>query len=401
VADIAVLYPIATLQAGYHFDGPLSPYSGGVNVPEADYVYLGELLATKVCRDFTFLHPEALDERCSVKGDRITLNNKINHEEYRVLILPGHRTIRWSNLRKIKEFYDNGGKVIATGQLPYKSAEFGHDADVVAAIKAMFPDVNRQILATASTEWRESGAYEAAKAIDGSKDTRWAPSDEQKKDWWLEVDFGTSQTFNSTLINEAFNRVTAYSIQYWNGSDWTTCASGTSIGADKVDKFNPVTASRVRLSIGSVSSGTPSICEFEAHLDDGPNLAHTDALIGQEGRYGSRAIYVNSPNEASLRRALDHALRVYDVDIESSGKLRYIHKVNGKTDVYFFANIGDKETHASIRLRGKITPEAWNPHTGRFSVPEHTNVVEDGQPLTKVKLILGCVHSIFITRNRE
>jgi hypothetical protein len=400
VADIAVLYPISTLQAGYYFDGPVSPYSGGVNVPEADYVYMGELLATRVCRDFTFLHPEVLDERCSVKGDRIALNNKVNPEEYKVLILPGHRTIRWSNLKKIKQFYDDGGKVIATGQLPYKSAEFGHDRDVVAAVKAMFPGVNQQILATASTEWRESGAYEAAKAIDGSKDTRWAPSDEQSKDWWLEVNFGANQTFNSTLINEAFNRVAAYSIQYWNGSAWTTCASGTSLGANKVDKFNPVTASRVRLSIGSVSSATPSICEFEARLDEGPNLAHSDALIVQEGREGSRAIYLNSPNESNLRQALDRALKVYDVDIESSQKLRYIHKVKGKMDVYFFANTGDKDADALVRLRGKLKPEAWDPHTGQSSVPEYTNVVEDGQPVTKVKLSLGRVHSLFIIANR-
>jgi hypothetical protein len=400
VADIAVLYPIATLQAGYYFDGPLSPYSGGVNVPEADYVYVGELLATKVCRDFTFLHPEVLDERCSVEGNRITLNNRVNHEEYKVIILPGHKTIRWSNLKKIKQFYDNGGKVIATGQLPYKSAEFGHDADVVAAIKAMFPRVNQQILATASTEWRESGAYEAAKAIDGSKDTRWAPSDEQSKEWWLEVNFGTNQTFNSTLIDEVFNRVTSYSIEYWNGSAWTTCVSGSSIGTNKVDKFDPVTSSRVRLSIGSVSSATPSICEFETHLDDGPNLTHSDSLIVQNGRKGPRAIYLNSPNESNLRQALDNAIKVYDVGFENNAKLRYIHKVKGKTDVYFFANIGDKAANASVRLRGKIKPESWDPHTGKFSVPEYSHVVEDGQPVTRVQLALNPVHSLFIVGSR-
>ena len=397
VADIAVLYPISTLQAGYHFDGPLSPYSGGVNIPEADYIYLGELLATKVCRDFTFLHPEVLDERCLVKGDRIALNNKINHEEYKVLILPGHRTIRWSNLKKIKEFYDHGGKVIATGQLPSKSAEFGHDADVVAAIQAMFPGVHQQILATASTEWRESGAYEAAKAIDGAKETRWAPSDEQEKGWWLEVNFGTNQTFNSTRITEAFNRVTSYSVEAWNGSAWSTCISGTSLGTNKVDKFNPVTAARVRLSIGSVSSGRPSICEFEARLDDGPNLAHSDALIEQTGEKGAQAIYLNSPNESNMRQALDHALKVYDVEIESAQKVRYIHKVKDKTEVYFFANLADKETEASVRLRGKITPELWNPHTGEFSAAQYVHAVEDGQPVTRVKLNLGPVRSLFIT----
>jgi hypothetical protein len=396
VADIAVLYPISTLQAGYYFDGPLSPYSGGVNIPEADYIYLGELLSTKVCRDFTFLHPDALDDRCSVKGDLLKLNNKISFEQYKVLILPGHKTIRWSNLKKIKQFYDNGGKVIATGQLPYKSAEFGHDADVVATVKAMFPKANQQILATASTEWRESGAYEAAKAIDGCHDTRWAPSDEQAKDWWLEVDFGTNHTFNSTLISEAFDRVTSYSIECWNGSAWTTCASGTSLGTNKVDKFTPVTASRVRLSIGSVSSGKPSICEFEVRLDGGPNLAHSDALIVQPGRKGSAAIYLNSPNEANLRQALDHALRLYDVDIESSQKLRYIHRVKDKAEVYFFANVNSQATEAAVRLRGKINPELWDPHTGKFSVPGYSHAVEHGQSVTRVHLTLDPVHSLFI-----
>jgi hypothetical protein len=396
VADIAVLYPIATLQAGYHFDGPLSPYSGGVNVPEADYVYLGELLATQVGRDFTFLHPEVLDERCSVKGNRLTLNNKMNHEEYQVLIIPGHRTIRWSNLKKIKQFYDHGGQVIATGQLPCQSAEFGHDADVVAAINAMFPNVNQPILATASTEWRESGAYEAAKAIDGVGDTRWAPSDEQKKDWWLEVNFGVKQTFNSTRIDEAFNRVTSYRIQYWSGAGWETCASGTSIGPHKVDRFSPVTASRIRLSIDSVSSATPSISEFEARLEDGPNLAHSDASMVQEGRKGAHAIYLNSPNELNLRAALHRALPLYDVEIESSQKLRYIHKVKGQTDVFFFANIGNQTADALVRLRGQFKLEAWDPHTGQFSVPAYSNTLEDGQPVTRTKLSLSPVHSVFI-----
>jgi beta-galactosidase GanA len=131
VADIAVLYPIATLQAGHYLDGQLGHYRGGVAIPEAASVDMGELLATQLGRDYTFLHPEVLDERCSVQGDTLRLNNPVNSETYKVMIVPGHKTIYWSNLKKVKAFYDNGGKVIATGTLPYKAAEFGHDEDVV------------------------------------------------------------------------------------------------------------------------------------------------------------------------------------------------------------------------------------------------------------------------------
>jgi len=138
VADIAVLYPIATLQAGHYLDGKLGHYKGGVVVPEADYVDVGELLATRVGRDYTFIHPEVLDEKCFIKGTSLMLKNRINHEEYKVMIMPGHKTISWPNLKKIKAFYDRGGKVIATGTLPSKSAEFAHDEDVVMTIEAMF-----------------------------------------------------------------------------------------------------------------------------------------------------------------------------------------------------------------------------------------------------------------------
>jgi len=396
VADIAVLYPIATMQAGYHFDGPLGPYSGGVNIPEADYIYLGELLATRVCRDFTFLHPEVLDEKCSVKGDLLRLNNKVNYEEYKVLIMPGHETISFSNLKKIKDYYDKGGKVIATGRLPSKSADFGHDQDIVRIIKEMFPGVKEQILATACTEWRESGAFEAAKAIDGSKDTRWAPSEAGAKSWWLEVNLGAERKFNSSVINEAFDRVTSYCIQYWNGNTWTDCVSGTSIGREKVDKFATVTASRVRLCITGSAQGNPSISEFELHMDGGPNLTHSDEIIVQENKKGGLAIYLNSPNEFNLQQALDKALKVYDVDIRSNQKLRYIHRVKDRKNIYYFANVGDKASDASIRLRGRIKFEVWDPHTGKFSTPEFSYGEESGQAVTMVKLSLEPVRSVFI-----
>jgi hypothetical protein len=146
VADIAVLYPIATLQGSHHLDGPLGHYKGGVTVPEADYVEVGEQLATDIGRDFTFLHPEVLDQKCGIKDGHLLLPSRVHPARFSVLILPGHKTIHWSSLKKIQAFYDQGGKVIATGQLPSKSAEFGHDQDVERAVSAMFGET------TAATE---------------------------------------------------------------------------------------------------------------------------------------------------------------------------------------------------------------------------------------------------------
>jgi hypothetical protein len=137
VADIAVLYPIATLQAGYRF-GVGVPYEGGVIPPEADYMDVGEWLSLEVRRDFTYIHPEVLDAKCAVRGASLRLENAVNFEDYRVLVVPGSRVIAASNLAKIKAFYDAGGTIIATTRLPEQSAEFGQDAAVAGTIGALF-----------------------------------------------------------------------------------------------------------------------------------------------------------------------------------------------------------------------------------------------------------------------
>jgi len=137
VADVALLYPIATLQGSHRLDGPLGYYAGGVAVPEADYVEVAELLSNQVGRDFTFIHPDVLAGKCRLEGDELLLPNRRHPGRFSVLILPGHQTIHWSSLKRILSFYQQGGRVIATGQLPSKSAEFGHDADVREAVAAM------------------------------------------------------------------------------------------------------------------------------------------------------------------------------------------------------------------------------------------------------------------------
>ena len=119
---------------------------------------------SKLGRDYTFLHPEVLADRCVIQGNRLVLPNRIHPARFSVLVLPGHKTIHWSSLQKIQAFYEQGGCVIATGQLPSKSAEFGHDEDVVAAVTAMFGETNS---ATTGPLWR-SGAMTGAAVRSGS-----------------------------------------------------------------------------------------------------------------------------------------------------------------------------------------------------------------------------------------
>ncbi|MHC4505129.1 MAG: glycosyl hydrolase, partial [Planctomycetota bacterium] len=411
VADIGVLYPIATLQAGYRF-GPGKPYHGGVIPPEADYMDLGETLALKVRRDFTFVHPEVLDEKCTVAralpGAEIRLANKVNMERYKVFVIPGSRTIHWRSLRKIKAFYDQGGKVVATTRLPDTSAEFGMDAEVREAVAAMFgieagkrPDFPR---VSASSSWR-AGGYDAALAADGDPRTRWNAADGTGGDQWLEVDFGAAKTFGRTLVREAFDRTRAYRIRRWDGAEWVDCVKGERLGPGKTDTFGPVTASKVRLCIDRIASDSVTIFEFEVYDKEGRNIAGThrpgSAYRVHANARGGKAWFVPSPRADALGAVLDDALAAWDVEFEDDvvvrgGNLSYIHKVAGGRHVYFFGNSSDTPVDTHVRLRGKLKPEVWDPHTGRIARVECTRLAESGQTVTRVRLRLGPVRSVFI-----
>ena len=267
VSDIAVLYPIATLQGSHHLDGPLGFYKGGVAVPEADYMDVGELLIAEAGRDYTFIHPEVLDDNCTLEEDELVLQNKIHPGRFKVFILPGHKTIRWSNLARIKKFYDAGGKVIATGTLPSKSAEFGHDGDVVRTVEAMF---------------------------------------------------------------------------------------------------------------GAKASSSP-----------------TDYSL-KENTHGGMAIRLNLLSGTTLRKALDATGDVYDVEFEGGKVLRYIHKIKGERHIYMFANLGDKTVDTHARVRGRVQPHFFNPHTGEISQAECAREVEAGMDVTVIKLSLPPFKSVFI-----
>ena len=139
VADIAVLYPIAAMQAGYAYDpSGKHPKWGASLPPEVDYQRISDMLTCDIRQDFTFLHPDALAERCTIDGPLLRLTNQHNAEAYKVLILSGGKVISLRALQKIRAFYDAGGAIIATTCLPEKSAEFGHDTEVLKMVHEMF-----------------------------------------------------------------------------------------------------------------------------------------------------------------------------------------------------------------------------------------------------------------------
>jgi hypothetical protein len=141
VADVAVVYPIASLQAFYRFDAPDNQTDpvGCYAPPSADYLAVGDHLTGDLHRDFTFVHPDDLaGDRVRMDEGALVLDNPVNRQEFSTVILPGGEFVSMDVLRRLHEFWRRGGAIIATTLLPSRSAEFGRDAEVREIVRDVF-----------------------------------------------------------------------------------------------------------------------------------------------------------------------------------------------------------------------------------------------------------------------
>jgi len=139
ISEIGLLYPFESLAGWYRFEDPENPRQGFFVSPETDYLQISGILTNEVRRDFTFVHPEfLLDEKYGIEKGLLKLKNAENFQTYRTMIIPGCNIISYKALEKLKAFYDNGGLIISTTQLPFKAAEIGEDTRVCQMVKAVF-----------------------------------------------------------------------------------------------------------------------------------------------------------------------------------------------------------------------------------------------------------------------
>ncbi|MBN2272492.1 MAG: alpha-L-fucosidase, partial [Sedimentisphaerales bacterium] len=115
--------------------------------------------------------------------------------------------------------------------------------------------------ATASNTYQNNPEHSAAKAVDDDDATRWA-TDYGIKQAWLEVDLGEATTFDRAKINEEYDRIRKFELQYEDGEQWRTFLEGDRIGGNYSKNFTLVTARHVRLNILDSAEG-PTIWEFQ------------------------------------------------------------------------------------------------------------------------------------------
>ena len=164
VSEIGVLYPFEGLAGWFRFDNPDSIRQGFYISPETDYQTISGWLTNDIRRDFTFVHPELfLDDKYTIEQGLLTLDNQENYQAYHTMIMTGCNIISEKTLQKLQSFYDSGGTVIATSQLPFKSTKIGADQAIINIIRDMF-GIN-PLQQGSQTQIVESGNQAGGKAI--------------------------------------------------------------------------------------------------------------------------------------------------------------------------------------------------------------------------------------------
>ena len=308
VADFGVLYPVDNLKAFFHFQHAFikGDYPYGVLLPrETDYLAVGSELTSKIWRDFTFLHPQIVDEKCSIEkaatedaksapGPVFRLNNQANWEEYRAVVLTGADVVSWANLKKILAFYEAGGAVLATTRLPSQAAEGREfDDEVCAAVEKMFgvdprTQAPRDAILTGQEDICLPENFRQAREINKAGEWVAPVADPEKLVVYEETVFGERSAFVPRPTTENLQKAADYLV--------------------------PVSDVRIVAAPGTTLPTLKVVPRWDYPID---------------------------------------------------GMLQYLHKVKNGLDVYYFANSSNSAASFDATLRGEFeTLERWNPTTG-------------------------------------
>lgn len=417
LARIAMLYPIASLQAAYSFDSG-DPGLGGKTAGETDYLDLGEILSLNLKTDFTYLHPETLDERCNLGDGTINLFNNSELSEYKVIIIPGSKTISWSNLQMIQQFYEKGGQVIATSVLPEFSAEKGKDEEVQSSIQEIFGSsaLKSQSMtrARASSIWN-TGGFLPAYVLDGNPKTAWRPSRGAPEGEWLELEFGNEiRTGHIELLGGGPEEYTfwkgwsevqedqtfGFRLIIKSGDEWKNIGSSQT-GKNSEVHFPVQTINGLRVIIESGKVDKVSIPEILVYDPSGKIIDLNRVKFKKNSHpHGGKAYFIPAPNAEILRTVLNEALPIWDVRIDpledlENGNLTYIHKILDHKHIYFFANSSASTVEIPIQLDGAKKLSRWDPHKGLMESQPTERVSKGKAGQSRFILKLDPVRSVF------
>ena len=97
----------------------------------------------------------------------------------------------------------------------------------------------------------EAKDHQAGLVLDDDKMTYWT-TEERVESATIEFDFPEARTFDVAMLQEHVRvgqRIEEFSLEAWNGKEWTAFARGTTIGHKRLLRFPEVTSRKIRLVI--------------------------------------------------------------------------------------------------------------------------------------------------------
>ncbi len=391
--DVAVLYPVATCQAGL----------GGKEATEAAFA-AGETLFNSGC-DFIFIDDESV-ERADIHHGRLNVAGA----SYRALILPAMRAVRWSTLRKARDFFQTGGIVIAGGALPEASDRAGsQDPELDAAVREMFgataadaddgvcPAVQRNTAGGVGIAFLPGKEYPPRK-YDGGFVGRWVWSAAPAKQVYFKGIYRAAASTESPCRIRFFcdNEGALYvnGSQLCSGADYSTgwtgeyaLKDGDVITVDALDheQGGPGTAGMFLAIVQdgkTVLSAEDLRCATDKPRDKGwrttvdvNNLSIPDSSNVHESHRGA--------GNANLWRTLTGQLEEFiSRDIQAAEGVKATHRKVGNQDLYLVMGAA-KNSVVEFRAKGRV--ELWDPWTGTV---QPLRVVAETETGTQVELPL-------------
>lgn len=121
-----------------------------------------------------------------------------------------------------------------------------------------------------------SSKYAAANLLNGNYDSYWA-ADDNVTATTIEIDLGSSQTFNRFLVQEYIplgQRIAKFSVERWDDatSKWVTIQEATTIGYKRILRLPRTTAQKLRLNI-TEALASPVLNNIELYM--APEFGHT------------------------------------------------------------------------------------------------------------------------------
>lgn len=281
VADIAMLYPIYSMHSSvYFYDCEVEGFEYPNTDERADYMNVINSISLYSGHDLTVLHPSTLSKHCHVNGGYLYLDNDIDKERFSILVLPSTSVISIKNLELIAEFYDCGGKIVATGHLPKHAIESTKEKDLDARVSELVDHIF-------------------------GKDA---------SDTSIMRDFCYNSNENGGEAYKLYRSITA--------ADGTGMTKSSMLG-------------RTLNSFGvSFDFGMSNMIRYES----------TGSL--------------NTIYPVFKQLGLSSHL-------PSGGMVDHIHKKRDDIDIYYIINTTTLPVSSTVKLRGELSIEEWNPHTGK------------------------------------